>query len=104
MGALTTLTTEDLTGGISGTTDLDATGAITVKTSGAQSYNKVLLTTDNTLLTGAGSTITFNGTVNGGFALTTETGTVTFDGIVGGATALTSLTTKDAAGGFTGIT
>ncbi len=69
-----------------------------VTTSGSQTYDTaVSLGSDRVL---SGSNITFNSTVDGGYALSVNaSGATTFAGAVGGASALTSLTTD--AGGST---
>ncbi len=64
--------------------------------------NPVVLAAATTVSAGAGN-VNFNGTVNGGFALTVNTtGATTFGNVVGGTTALTSLTTNT--GGTTTLT
>ena len=78
---------------IDGAADLDG-GAIT--TAGTQTYGGAVTLGVNTTL--KGSAITFNSTIDGTHALTTNTaGATTFDGVIGGTTALASLTT-DASG------
>ncbi|WP_310609199.1 hypothetical protein [Limnohabitans sp.] len=79
-----------------GTTQLNAG---TVKTVAAQTFNDpVTLIKDTTLTSTTLGDVTFNNTLDGGFALTVNTGGKTvFNNQVGAATALTSITT-DAAG------
>jgi filamentous hemagglutinin family protein len=63
-----------------------------VTTTGAQTYDGPVTLGANAVLTGAG--ITFNGTVDGAFALAANatSGTLSLNGVVGSNTALTSLT------------
>ena len=65
----------------------------TMTTTGAQTYDGAVTLGADATLTGAG--ITFDGTVNGAYALTASAisgGTLSLDGIVGGLTPLSSLT------------
>ncbi|MGH7074698.1 MAG: beta strand repeat-containing protein, partial [Stellaceae bacterium] len=98
--------------GVSGTSDLNG-GSVT--TSGAQTYTGAATLGANTALTstgtGANGNITFGvsagvgGTVDGGFALTTESdGTTNFYGQVGHTTALASLLTEGVTSPQTGTT
>ncbi len=78
------------------TTNAAGTAAInggTITTTGAQTYNDAVTLGAGTAFSGVN--IAFNGTLDGGHALTVnDSGTTTFGGIVGGGTALTSITTN----------
>ena len=69
-----------------------------VATTGAQTYNDgVTLGAAATLASAANGALTFNGTVNGPFALTLDTGGLTvFNNLVGNTAALAALTTDNA--------
>jgi hypothetical protein len=87
-------------------TDMPGSTALgaNVTTSGDQTYNDPATLTNNVML--LGDDVTFNGTVNGAFALTVSTqpsaGTTTFAQPVGGTTPLAGLTTNGPGGTLLG--
>jgi len=94
---------------VAASVDLTASGDVifattvtpSVQTSGSQTYNAaVQLKSDTVLVSTDGGNLTFNATVDGHYALETDTaGNAVFNGLIGGAVPLTSLTTDAAAPG-----
>ena len=82
-----------------GTGDLNVVGAVvlnggSVSTTGAQPYHGAVTLQKNHVMDAGASAVTFNGTVDGPYALTVNAGGVTtFNGAIGSTQALSSLST-----------
>ena len=105
---ITSLVIDDPASGVSGgNININATGTTaspSIVTTAGQTYNAPIIINEDTTLTDTnGGDITFNSTVDGGFALTINTaGTTTFTNQVGQNIQITTLTIDDTTSGIIG--